>query len=230
VESPKPPTYPVNLVLDRLPVLVVGAGKVALRKVRGLLAAGAEISVVAPEVEPEFEELRKEGHIELFKRPYESGEATGYRLVFSATGDERIDWQVSYDAATASVFTNVADVPDRCNFYLPAVVKRGNLQIGINTDGVAPFVARRLRERLENIFSEEFTSWLACAGTFREAVLSGVADPHTREALFDKYFSETWLASDAPVEQPVTPEEATWRGWIIEATGDTAAAENRGDG
>jgi precorrin-2 dehydrogenase/sirohydrochlorin ferrochelatase len=220
----------VNLVLDRLPVLVVGAGKVALRKVRGLLAAGAEVSVVAPKVEPEFDELRKEGQIELFKRPYESGEATGYRLVFSATGDERVDWQVSYDAATASVFTNVADVPDRCNFYLPAVVKRGNLQIGINTDGVAPFVARRLRERLENIFGEEFTSWLTSAGAFREAVLSGVADPHTREALFDRFFNETWPTSDAPVTQPATPAETTWRDWIAEATGDATASESQGDG
>ena len=224
MDAAKPPTYPVNLCLDTLPVLVVGAGRVALRKVKGLLEAGAEVTVVGPEVEPELVEMAREGRIELFKRSYESGEATSYRLAFAATGDQKVDWLVSYDAATASVFVNVADVPDRCNFYLPAVVKRGGLQISINTDGMAPFASRRLRERLEGIFTEEFAGWLESAGSFREAALTGVADPAAREALFDRFFAETWPAGEQAVLPPVTPEEKTWRAWIAEVAGGSSGS------
>lgn len=220
MDEAKPPTYPVNLVLDRLPVLVVGAGRVALRKVKGLLTAGAAVTVVAPEAEPELVELAKTGEIELFKRPYESGEATGYRLVFVATGDERVDWQVTYDAATVSVFTNVADVPERCGFYLPAVVRRGSLQVTVNTDGSAPFASRRLRERLEAIIGEEFAAWMVVAGEFRAAVLASAADGESREALFDQFFAETWPADKSPVVPPQIPDEITWRAWIAAAVED----------
>jgi precorrin-2 dehydrogenase/sirohydrochlorin ferrochelatase len=215
----QPVTYPVNLCLENMPVLVVGGGKVALRKVKGLLRAGAIVTVVAPEVESALVEMAGDGRLELFRRKYETGEATAYRLVFSATGDERVDWQVSYDAALGNVFVNVADVPERCTFYLPAVVRRGRLQVSINSDGSAPFASRRLRERLEELIGEEFTSWLDAAGAFRQAVLEGVADPARREELFDRYFAETWpvLGKDTP---PQTPAESVWRGWIAAATKD----------
>ncbi len=214
-------TYPVNLCLDKLPVLVIGGGKVALRKVRGLLDSGAIVTVVAPEVVPELTKMAGEGRIELFQRPYETGEATEYRLVISATGDDRVDWQVSYDAALASVFVNVADAPKRCNFYLPAVVRRGNLQISINSGGVAPFASRRLRERLDRWFGEEFTSWIETAGAFRKAVLGSGADVATREALFDRFFAETLPALESdinPLLAPLILPEAAWRSWITEAT------------
>jgi len=230
----KPVTYPVNLCLDKLPVLVIGGGKVALRKVRGLLDSGAIVTVVAPEVVPELTEMAGQGSIELFRRPYETGEATEYRLVISATGNDRVDWQVSYDAALASVFVNVADVPKRCNFFLPAVVRRGNLQISINTGGAAPFASRRLRERLDRWFGEEFTGWIESAGAFRQAVLGSGADDATREALFDRFFAETLPALESeinPLPAPVIPPEATWQSWIAEAAkGDRHLEGEKHDG
>lgn len=243
--DPKHPTYPVNLCLDDMPVLVVGAGKVALRKVRGLMAAGALVTIVAPEVEPELAALAKEHRIRLYKRPYQTGEATEYRLVFSATGNEKIDWLVSYDAAMGDVYVNVADLPERCSFYLPAVVRRGHLNLSITTDGEAPFAARRLRERLERQFGEGYAAWLETAALFRQAVLEEVPDQAGRDVLFDRFCDETLPPAGAPAgdaggdvagaagpdpvgpapgSEPEVPDEATWRGWIAEV-----APRDRGD-
>ena len=227
MDATKPVTYPVNLCLDKMPVLVVGGGRVALRKVKGLLRAGAIVTVVAPEVDAELVEMARTGLIELFRRKYETGEATAYRLVISATDDERVDWQVSYDAALGNVFVNVADVPERCTFYLPAVIRRGKLQISINSDGAAPFASRRLRQRLEEMIGREFTDWMEAAGAFRQAVLAGVADRGRREELFDRFFAETW-PSFGPILPPRAPAESVWHGWIAEVTEGASSREEEG--
>lgn len=230
MDAAKPVTYPVNLCLDKMPVLVVGGGRVALRKVKGLLRVGAMVTVVAPEVDVELVEMARTGLIELFRRKYETGEATAYRLVISATDDQRVDWQVSYDAALGNVFVNVADVPERCTFYLPAVLRRGKLQISINSDGSAPFASRRLRQRLEELIGEEFTGWMEAAGAFRQAVQGGVVDRGRREELFDRFFAETWPPF-GPNTPPRAPAESVWHAWIAEVTdGDSRQEEESSHG
>jgi len=224
MSSSHPPTYPVNLRLDTMPVLVVGGGKVALRKVRGLIEAGAAVTVIAPQVEPELKELAAEGRITLFQRGYASGEGTQYRVVFSATGVSQVDWQVSYEAASVGTFVNVADVPERCTFFLPAVVRRGALNLSVTTDGKAPFLARRLRRRLQGQFGEGYGPWLECAGDFRQAVLAEVDDPDRREELFERFFAETLPGSG----EPVLPDEGTWRSWIGDSAGAAGAAGTPG--
>ncbi|MFH1842183.1 MAG: bifunctional precorrin-2 dehydrogenase/sirohydrochlorin ferrochelatase [bacterium] len=228
MSSTKPPTYPVNLCLDTTPVLVVGAGEVALRKVRGLLAAGARVTVVAPEVHPELVALARDKQIELQRRPYPTGLAMEYRLVFAATGDEKVDWLVSYDAATVGIFVNVADVPEQCSFYLPAVVRRGHLQLAVSSDGGAPFAARRLRKRLEAQFGESYRQWLDSAAVFRAAVLESGLSPEQQEQLFDRFFNET-LPPAPESGQPTVLDETTWRGWI-QANQADSGHEGEADG
>jgi precorrin-2 dehydrogenase/sirohydrochlorin ferrochelatase len=215
----KPTTYPINLRLADLPVLVVGAGRVGLRKVRGLLDAGARVTVVAPEAVPELKDLANEGRIELECRAYRRGEVKDYRLVFVATGHPGLAREVSADATACGLFVNVADVPDLCGFYLPAVIKRGPLQLALNTDGTAPFVSRRLRKRLEDQFPPALGEWVACAGAFRRAVLAAVQEPRLRDALFDRFILETLPDFPAVVTDPILPAPDVWRGWIEEAVG-----------
>jgi len=222
MSEPKKPTYPVNLCLDTMPVLVVGGGKVALRKVRRLLEAGARVTLVAPEVEPELAELAGGWQIEWRQRPYQSGEASEYRLVFSATGNRRIDWQVSYDAATVGTFVNVADEPSLSTFFLPAVVRRGSLGVAVATDGAAPFAARRLRQGLDRQFGEGFAAWIEGAGAFRNAVRAAVSDLRVREELFDRFCRETLPGADdtAQTTEPIDLPEAAWREWIAAVAPD----------
>jgi precorrin-2 dehydrogenase len=133
--------YPVFLDLAGVEVLVVGGGAVALRKATGLAEAGANVTVVAPEVGSGFE--RVAATIE--RRPYHDGEAGRYGLVVTATDDPSVNARVSRDAREAKVWVNSADDPANCTFILPAVARRGLVTVAVSTGGASPALARRLR-------------------------------------------------------------------------------------
>lgn len=162
------PAYPVNLVLRGRPVLVVGGGRVAAQKVRGLLDAEATVHVVATEVGPEVEQLAD--RITWDVRPYRDGEAAGYRLVVTATGDPEVDGTVFADAEAAGVWVNSADDPDRCSFTLPARVRRGPLLVAISTGGQSPALATWLRRRLEAEIGPEYEALLDLLAEERRVV------------------------------------------------------------
>ncbi len=138
--------YPVNLDLSGRPVLVVGAGPVAARKVEGLVRAGANVTVVAPAA---VDAIGSDPRLRWHQRRYERGEVASYRLAITATNDPEVNRQVAADGEAANVFVNSADDPANCSFILPAVVNRGDLQIAISTNGRSPAMARWLRRTLE---------------------------------------------------------------------------------
>jgi siroheme synthase-like protein len=148
------PIYPVGLVVQGRRCLVVGGGRVAARKIAGLLACGAAVTVVAPEVHVAIAELSDSGVIaaidesplEVHIRPYAPGEAAAYVLVISATGDPAVDEAVRRDAQSAGVWVNVADDPSRCSFVLPAVARDGAVSIAVSTAGASPALAGWLRD------------------------------------------------------------------------------------
>jgi siroheme synthase-like protein len=160
-------TYPVNLVLEGKPVLVVGGGRVATGKVRRLVDAGADVTVVAPEVDDVIEALGV--HIE--RRPYERGEVAWYRLVVTATGTE-VDGQVFADGEAAGVWVNAADDPAHCSFTLPAVARRGAIQVAVSTGGASPAMASWLRARYEAELDPAFETLLQLLQNEREALRS----------------------------------------------------------
>ncbi|NIR38978.1 MAG: bifunctional precorrin-2 dehydrogenase/sirohydrochlorin ferrochelatase [Actinobacteria bacterium] len=139
-------SYPVNLDLTDRPVLVVGGGPVAARKVSGLLRAGARVTVVAPDAVPEISE---DPDVQWFPREYRRGEVASYRLAITATDQPAVNTQVRVDGDAAGVFVNSADDPANCSFTLPAVARHGDLQVAISTGGRSPALSRWLRRRLE---------------------------------------------------------------------------------
>ena len=144
-------SYPVNLELTGQRVLVVGGGPVAARKVAGILAAGADVTVVAPDA---VAELADDPDVRWHQREYRRGEAASYRLVFTATSDPAVNAQVARDCRAANVFVNSADDPANCSFTLPSVVQRGNLQVAVSTNGRSPAFAAWLRRRLETEYTD----------------------------------------------------------------------------
>jgi precorrin-2 dehydrogenase/sirohydrochlorin ferrochelatase len=138
-------SYPVNLIVEGRPCLLVGGGAVAARKAAGLVAAGAAVTVVAPEVHPDIEALP----VTVERRPYRRGEVAGYRLAVTATGDAEVNQTVFDDGEAAGVWVNAADDPERCSFTLPAVVRRGPVVVTASTGGASPALASWLRERLD---------------------------------------------------------------------------------
>lgn len=146
------PLYPVNLVVADRPCLVVGGGRVAVTKVRGLVEAGARVTVVAPEVDPRI----VDAGVDVERRPYRRGEVAGYRLVVAATGDPAVNQQVYDDGEAAGVWVNSADDPERCSFILPARIRQGRLTVTVSTGGHSPAVAAWLRERLSAELGPEY--------------------------------------------------------------------------
>lgn len=142
--------YAVNLDLTGRPVLVVGAGPVAARKVAGLLRAGAAVTVVSPDAVPE---IADDPDVRWFRRPYQRGEVASYRLTITATSDPAVNALAAADGDTAGIFVNSADDPENCSFTLPAVARHGDLQVAISTNGRSPGLARWLRRSYERELS-----------------------------------------------------------------------------
>jgi precorrin-2 dehydrogenase/sirohydrochlorin ferrochelatase len=144
----------------------VGGGRVAAQKVRGLVAAGAVVTVVAPEVDAAVEEQA----VTVERRPYRRGEAGGYRLVTAATGDPAVNQQVYDDGEAAGVFVNSADDPERCSVTLPARVQRGRLVVTVSTGGHSPAVAAWLRDRLADEMGPEYDTLVGLLSEERDLV------------------------------------------------------------
>jgi siroheme synthase-like protein len=161
------PLYPVNLIVAGRPVLVVGGGRVAAQKVRGLLAAGAAVTVVAPEVDAAVEELG----VTVARRPYARGEVAGYRLAVAATGDPAVNQQVYDDGEASGVWVNSADDPERCSVTLPARVRQGRLLVTVSTGGHSPAVAAWLRDRLADELGPEYDQLVGLLSEARAEVL-----------------------------------------------------------
>jgi siroheme synthase-like protein len=160
------PTYPISLVLAGHRCLVVGGGHVALRKVEGLLAAGARVTVVAPRVVEPIGAL----DVDLELRPYEAGEAARYRVVVAATGRPEIDRAVFADGERAGVLVNAADDIPGCAFILPAVVRRGPVSVAVSTAGTSPALASWLRDRVAGLVGPDVELLAAMLGRAREAL------------------------------------------------------------
>jgi precorrin-2 dehydrogenase/sirohydrochlorin ferrochelatase len=166
------PLYPINLRLQGVPCLVVGGGPVALGKVRGLLDANADVTVVAPQVVGELDELVRVRRITVERRRYERGEAANYRLAITATGDPAVDGAVFEDAQAAAVWINAADDPAHCSFTVPARVRRGPLLVTFATGGQSPALAAWLRERFEAELGPEYEQLLEMLAEARADLVS----------------------------------------------------------
>jgi len=144
--------FPINLNLEGRSCLVVGAGRIGLRKTEQLLAAGARVTVVAPEVIGDFAGLP----VTIHQRAFELTDLDGQRLVITATGNRELD-QLIYDTCDErGIWINSADDPDRCAFTLPAVVRRGDLMVTVSTGGNSPALSSWMRQKLEALVGPEF--------------------------------------------------------------------------
>ncbi len=170
-------------------VLVVGAGSVGEAKIESLLATGATVCVVAPKATPRVREWAREGRIEWETREYRPSDFAGVFLVIAATSSLALHNEIYAEARSRGVLCNAVDEPERCDFYFPAVVRRGELQIAISTGGLSPALAQRLRKELEEQFGPEWEAWVAQLGRTREELRSIPMPPEQRKRLLHQYAS-----------------------------------------
>src|ERR1700716_3598566 len=160
--------------------LVVGAGKVGEPKIGGLIDTGARIHVAAITASDQVREWADAGKIELELRAFSSSVLDGKFLAVVATASRSLNELVYREAQQRGVLCNVVDVPELCDFFYPAVVRRGDLQIAISTAGQSPSLAQKLRQQLERQFGEGYTAWVEQLGATRRLVLASELDKETK--------------------------------------------------
>ena len=178
--------YPVNLDIKNRNGLVVGGGAVGTRKVNTLLQCGARVTVVSPNPAAQLTKLASERAITLKERMYRTDDLNEMFLVIGATDDETLNHQISKDAERANTLCNIADRPAVCNFILPSIVRRGDLVITISTSGKSPALAKRLRQKLETQFGQEYEKFLVLMGAIRKMLLRQAHEPETHKAIFNQ--------------------------------------------
>ncbi len=177
---------PIFCRLDNKPVLLVGGGEVAERKARLLLDAGAQLTVVAPELDPELAELAANGNIEWLAGEFASEQLAGKWLVVAATDRREVNALVYQSANQARIFANVVDDPKRSSFIMPSIIDRSPLMVAISSGGKAPVLARLLREKLEALLPQHLGAVATFAGSLRERVKARFATMGERRRFWER--------------------------------------------
>jgi precorrin-2 dehydrogenase/sirohydrochlorin ferrochelatase len=214
--------YPIFLELRGRRVVVVGGGLVAFRKAEVLVEAGARLVVVAKQACSAMARLCDERSVELIKARYSKGYLGAAALVIAATNDQAVNRRVFEDCQQLEILCNVVDQPQLCDFFVPAVVRRGDLQIAVGTEGFCPAYASHLRKKLEQIVTPDHGRFLALLEAFRNRLIKEVAEPSLRKALLGQ------LVSDASFQVFVEQGTAAWRrhaGKLIRESATSALAE-----
>lgn len=198
--------FPIFVKLEDRPVLVVGGGRVGEQKIRSLLATGARIHVVAPEATEAVQTWDQCDEITLEARHFSPSDLDGIFLVVSATSSRELNDRIFAEARCRGVLCNVVDVPECCDFYYPAVVQRGDLQIAISTAGQSPSLAGRIRQQLELWFGPEYGEWVAQLGDTRRRVLASNLGTESKRDLLQS------LASPDAFEALVAAQSRTREG------------------
>ncbi len=191
--------YPVALKVKGKRCLVVGGGRVALRKVRGLLQCGARVGVVARDLEEELAFLVRIERINYLGPRYRSSQVEGCFLVFAATDSAALNARIYRDACRRGAPVNVADRPELCSFQVPSVLRRGPVTIGISTGGNSPALARQLRKYMENIFPPDLGKAAVFLGRIRPLVIAKHPDQRRRAVVFNRL---AWVAFLSVVRTP----------------------------
>lgn len=178
--------YPVCLDIKDKLCVVVGGGEVALRKVQGLLAAGAKVRLISPAAEPELAVLAGQGRIDWRRKKYTPEDLSRALLVFAATDDRMAQEMICRQATRDGQLVNVADDPACCNFQVPACLRRGNLTIAVATNGKSPAVAAMIRGRLEQEFGPEYEVLLNLMALVRRRMAAGSHSQAERKKIYKK--------------------------------------------
>ncbi len=178
-----PHLFPMFVKLAGRKCLVVGGGRVAEPKIESLLGCGADVRVVSPSVTPVIATWWRENRLTWRARGFQPSDLEDKFLVIAATSSLEVNAAVFRDAEARGVLCNAVDEPERCHFYYPAVVRRGDLQIAISTAGASPALAGRLRAELENLIGPEFAGVVERLGSARQRLFARPMDPERRRRI-----------------------------------------------
>jgi len=188
--------YPINLNLKEKNVLIVGAGKVALRKFKRLLQTGAQIKIIAPKFNQEFlPYLNQESEKYIFlKRKFKDEDLIGQCLVFAATDNSELNQRIAFLARGKNILVNIIDSAELSDFTVPAVVKRGELLLTAASGSNLPALSKNIRKKLESDFGMEYRLLLDIMSEKRKAIIENINSIELRKLIFREIASAEFLA------------------------------------
>ncbi len=190
--------YPIMMSLAGKRVIVVGGGRVGMRKIMGLLESAASITVIAPDLEPELQDLVRQDQIEWVPERFDKTLLDRYPeavLVFGTTDRREVNMAIYRACMDRQILCNIADVPNLCSFIVPAVITQGDLMIAVSTGGASPALARRIREDLEKHYGPEYGEMTRVLGELRKLVLRTGSSPDANKKIFREIVSSEILAA-----------------------------------
>jgi precorrin-2 dehydrogenase / sirohydrochlorin ferrochelatase len=186
--------YPIMLRLEGKKVVVIGGGRVAERKVKGLLGTGSLITVISPQATDKLKGFAGSGLIEWLERSFSIEDIKGAFLIFAATNDKVLNQSIKM-AASDQQLVNIADDPDGSDFHVPSHIQRGRLSISVSTGSASPTLARKIKEQLENQFDEQYEEYLEFLFLARQQILKEVQDPSRKGKILAAIVSEEFMKS-----------------------------------
>lgn len=202
--------YPIYLDLEGRRVVMIGAGNVAARKVQSLIPTGARIVVVAEHATTVFQDVCEGANIEVVIGSYSKDYLAGAVLAIAATNDMALNNRIYKDCQQLEVLCNIVDMPHLCDFYVPALVERGSLQIAIGTDGKCPAYSGHLRRKLEEMFTNRHGLFLEELDKIRKHIIATIDDGARRKAVLGQ------LVKDESFDYFIKNGPQAWQEWAME--------------
>jgi precorrin-2 dehydrogenase/sirohydrochlorin ferrochelatase len=197
--------YPIFIELKDKRVVIIGGGQIACRKAEALLETRCQLVVVTKAVCTPLEALCAQSKAELILGPYGPDYLRGAVLVVAATNHQALNEQIYRDCQTREILCNVVDQPELCDFYVPAVVRQGLLQIAVSTSGASPAFASHVRQTLEGLYTEKHGEFLDLLLWAREQTLAHLTDANQKKTV------SGWLAADSSFDLFVTKGKDAWQ-------------------
>jgi precorrin-2 dehydrogenase/sirohydrochlorin ferrochelatase len=186
--------FPVFLDLQEKSCVVVGGGRVAERKVKSLLKAGARVKVVSPDLTGALARLKSREKIVHYPRSYRPKDLRGAFLTIAATDDRAINERVFQEATASRIPVNVVDDPVHSSFIVPSLVKKKDLVVAISTSGRSPALARVLRQKLEKEIGPEYSRFLRLLGAVRRKIIPLGLGQRRNQKIFRRLVKEDLLS------------------------------------
>ena len=197
--------FPMFLKLESRSCLVVGAGKIGEGKIRSLLVARAKVRVVAPWATPAILGWARVGVVTWESRGFKTEDLNETFLVIAATSSMDVNDLVYREATRRQILCNVVDDPERCDFYYPAVVRRGALQVAISTEGKSPALAQKLRREFEQQLAPFYAGWIEQLGKIRTRLFGQSLNSDHRRRLLHRWAAQAPFTQTLP-KDVFTPE------------------------
>jgi precorrin-2 dehydrogenase / sirohydrochlorin ferrochelatase len=188
-----PKYYPIMLNVRDRQAIVIGGDALAAEKAAALVRSGARVTAISPIFGEELRGQAARQEVALLSKAYEPGDLAGAFVVVAATGDPEIIERVWQETQERGQLVNIVDVPARCNFILPSILRRGQLTIAVSTEGASPSLAKRIRQQLEGIFPPAYDRYMQLATVARTLLREKGVTYDQRDRFFGDFFTSEIL-------------------------------------